>query len=89
MKYYFQSNYYWEQINNNKVGIGQPNVNGTKLSKVKIKLPNIELQKTIADNIQNIFDKSDNIENIINENIDKLSVLKKSVLKKAFEGKLI
>ncbi|MEI0549804.1 restriction endonuclease subunit S [Brachyspira intermedia] len=89
MKYYFQSNYYWEQINNNKVGIGQPNVNGSKLSKVEIKLPNIELQKTIADNIQNIFDKVDNIENNINENIDKLNVLKQAVLKKVFEGKLI
>ena len=54
-----------------------------------IKVPNIELQKTIADNIQNIFDKVDNIENNINENIDKLNVLKQAVLKKAFEGKLI
>lgn len=59
------------------------------LKMIKIKLPNIELQKTIADNIQNIFDKVDNIENNINENIDKLNVLKQAVLKKAFEGKLI
>ena len=60
-----------------------------ELKNIKIKLPNIELQKTIADNIQNIFDKVDNIENNINENIDKLNVLKQAVLKKAFEGKLI
>lgn len=60
-----------------------------ELKNIKIKLPNIELQKTIADNIKNIFDKVDNIENNINENIDKLNILKQAVLKKAFEGKLI
>lgn len=61
----------------------------SKLENLVFKFPNIELQKTIADNIQNIFDKIDNIENNINENIDKLNVLKQAVLKKAFEGKLI
>ena len=61
----------------------------SKLENLVFKFPNIELQKTIADNIQNIFDKVDNIENNINENIDKLNVLKQAVLKKAFEGKLI
>ena len=61
----------------------------SKLENLVFKFPNIELQKTIADNIQNIFDKIDNIENNINENIDKLNVLKQAVLKNAFEGKLI
>ena len=59
------------------------------LKMIKIKLPNIELQKNIADNIQNIFEKMDNIQNNINQNIDKLNILKQAVLKKAFEGKLI
>ena len=70
-------------------GTAIPSMARTDLYLLNIKLPNIELQKTIADNIQNIFDKVDNIENNINENIDKLNVLKQAVLKKAFEGKLI
>ncbi|ASJ22803.1 hypothetical protein BHAMNSH16_09795 [Brachyspira hampsonii] len=59
------------------------------LKMIKIKLPSIELQKNIADNIQNIFEKIDNIQNNINQNIDKLNILKQAILKKAFEGKLI
>lgn len=89
LKYFFNSIY---SINYFKVhvrGTAQKGIYLNSLKNMDIKVPNIELQKTIADNIQNIFDKVDNIENNINENIDKLNVLKQAVLKKAFEGKLI
>lgn len=89
LKYFFNSIY---SINYFKVhvrGTAQKGIYLNSLKNMDIKVPNIELQKTIADNIQNIFDKIDNIENNINENIDKLNVLKQAVLKKAFEGKLI
>ena len=89
LKYFFNSIY---SINYFKVhvrGTAQKGIYLNSLKNMDIKVPDIELQKTIADNIQNIFDKVDNIENNINENIDKLNVLKQAVLKKAFEGKLI
>ncbi|MEI0700721.1 restriction endonuclease subunit S [Brachyspira intermedia] len=78
-----------ENIIKKSAGSSQKAFTIIKLENLVFKFPNIELQKTIADNIQNIFDKVDNIENNINENIDKLNVLKQAVLKKAFEGKLI
>lgn len=86
----FRSPEFQNKILGNARGAAIQNIASVKeLKNIKIKLPNIELQKNIADNIQNIFDKVDNIENNINENIDKLNVLKQAVLKKAFEGKLI
>ncbi|WP_297204272.1 restriction endonuclease subunit S [uncultured Brachyspira sp.] len=89
--YYFLSSEEFRMNAKQKMtgAVGQKRVQAGYLINHIIKLPNIELQKTIADNIQNIFDKVDNIENNINENIDKLNVLKQAVLKKAFEGKLI
>lgn len=89
--YYFVSSEEFRMNAKQKMtgAVGQKRVPASYLMNHIIKIPNIELQKTIADNIQNIFDKVDNIENNINENIDKLNVLKQSILKKAFEGKLI
>ncbi|MEI0797640.1 restriction endonuclease subunit S [Brachyspira intermedia] len=89
--YYFVSSEEFRMNAKQKMtgAVGQKRVPASYLTNHIIKIPNIELQKTIADNIQNIFDKVDNIENNINENIDKLNVLKQAVLKKAFEGKLI
>lgn len=89
--YYFVSSEEFRMNAKQKMtgAVGQKRVPASYLTNHIIKISNIELQKTIADNIQNIFDKVDNIENNINENIDKLNVLKQAVLKKAFEGKLI
>ncbi len=48
VKYFFESGYYWEQIRVGSVGVGQPNVNGTILSKLNIPIPPIEEQKKIV-----------------------------------------
>ena len=86
----FRSPEFQNKILGNARGAAIQNIASVKeLKNIKIKLPNIELQKNIADNIQNIFEKMENIQNNINQNIDKLNVLKQAVLKKAFEGKLI
>lgn len=89
IKYFFQSNDYWEQIHSNKIGIAQPNVNGTKLGKIRLKLPDLKLQETIAKNIQKYFKNNDKLKNIALENIQKLKQLKQTILKKAFSGELI
>ena len=34
VKFFFESGFYWEQIQKDSVGIGQPNVNGTTLSQL-------------------------------------------------------
>ena len=89
IKYYFQTNEYWAQIADNQVGIGQPNVNGTKLGNLTINLPTIEEQKQIVKEIEKRFEVTDKAERVITENLEKAEQLKQSILKKAFEGRLV
>ena len=49
IKFFFESGYYWEQISSNSVGVGQPNVNGTSLGKLRIPLPPAAEQKRISE----------------------------------------
>ncbi len=48
VKLFFESGYYWEQIELASVGIGQPNVNGTILGSLNIPLPPFAEQKRIV-----------------------------------------
>lgn len=89
IKYYFQTNEYWTQIADNQVGIGQPNVNGTKLGNLTINLPTLDEQKQIVKEIEKRFEVADEAERVITENLEKAEQLKQSILKKAFEGRLV
>lgn len=89
VKYYFQTSNYWNQISENKVGIGQPNVNGTVLSNLKIPFPPLQEQKQIVDEIEKRFAVADEVEKVVDDNIEKAKQLKQSILKKAFEGRLV
>ncbi len=89
IKYYFQTNEYWAQIADNQVGIGQPNVNGTKLGNLTINLPTVDEQKQIVKEIEKRFKVADEVERVITENLEKAEQLKQSILKKAFEGRLV
>ena len=46
-------------------------------------------QKRIVSKIESIFAKIDAIENNVNKSLDYIDVLKKTVLKRGFEGKLV
>jgi type I restriction enzyme S subunit len=62
VKLFFESDFYWEQILEKSVGIGQPNVNGTSLKELVISLPPLVEQKRIVSKIEQIFSQLDNIE---------------------------
>ena len=88
--YYFQSPFYWSQIYDKQVGIGQPNVNGTKLGKLEIVIPRtVEEQNAIVAAIESRLSVCDKIEESIEESLRQAEALRKSILKKAFEGKLV
>ena len=89
VKYYFQTSNYWNQISENKVGIGQPNVNGTVLSNLRIPFPPLNEQKRIVEEIEKRFAVADEVEKVVEQNIEKAKQLKQSILKKAFEGRLV
>lgn len=86
---FFQSINYWRQITEGQVGIGQPNVNGTKLSKLNIPICSINQQTQIIEEIEKRFSKADNLEKVIDNSLNKAETLKQSILKRAFEGRLV
>lgn len=88
ISYFFQSHFYWRQITEGQVGIGQPNVNGTKLAQLIIPLPPLAEQQRIVSKIEELFSELDKgIENIKTAQ-QQLKIYRQSVLKSAFEGKL-
>jgi len=56
---FFQSPFYWSQIVEGQVGIGQPNVNGTKLGMLEFPLPPLPVQHAIVTKIEEIFSELD------------------------------
>ena len=88
--YYFQSSFYWSQIFDKQVGIGQPNVNGTKLGGLEIIIPHtLEEQQIIVAEIESRLSVCDKIEESIEQSLRESESLRQSILKKAFEGKLV
>jgi type I restriction enzyme, S subunit len=85
---FFHSTIYWAQITEGQVGIGQPNVNGTKLGQLNLPLPPKITQQAIVSKIEELFSELDKgIENLRTAQ-QQLKTYRQSVLKWAFEGKL-
>lgn len=89
ISYFFRTQRYWKQIYEGKIGIGQPNVNATKLSKIKVPLPPLEEQIKIAQILEGKTSIIDNLFNYIERNMKKTNILRQSFLKEAFRGNII
>jgi len=88
--FYFQSPMYWHKISQSQRGIGQPNVNGAILAELEIDLPiTIEAQKTLTEEIESRLSIIDKVEEAVDINLAKTEKLRRSILKSAFDGKLI
>ena len=59
------------------------------IKKIKINLPTLDEQKQIVKEIEKRFELADEVERVITENLEKAEQLKQSILKKAFEGRLV
>ena len=55
IKYFFNSEFYWQQISEKSIGIGQPNVNGTSLKELFLPLPPLAEQHRIVEKIEHIL----------------------------------
>ncbi|MFZ4214584.1 restriction endonuclease subunit S [Pantoea endophytica] len=55
LSHFFNSPQYWQQITEFSSGIGQPNVNGTKLKGLAIPLPPLAEQKAMADKLDTLL----------------------------------
>ena len=70
--------------------VGQANINGTKLKNIQFPLTrNKETQQKIVQEIESRFSVIDKVEEVVEQSLEKAETLRKSILKSAFEGRLI
>ena len=69
--------------------VGQANVNGTKLSSMSIPLPPLAEQFRIVAEIERRLSVADETEKTIDQSLKQAERLRQSILKRAFEGKLV
>ena len=89
VKYFFESGFYWEQIANNSVGVGQPNVNGSSLGNLWVPIPPIQEQRRIVDKLVSwclMIDKISVNQELITQQIEEL---RNHILNLAISGKLV
>ncbi len=86
LKLFIETPFYWKQLYEAAWGAGQPNVNGTSLSKLMLALPPLEEQREIVKKIKNLFKICDELETQINSSKDNSQILMQAVLKEAFEN---
>jgi len=67
----------------------QKNINVDILEKVRIPLPSLSEQQIIIDELESKLTVCDKIEETISQSLFQADTLKQSILKKAFEGKLV
>jgi len=86
--YFFQSPDYWRQISHGQVGGAQPNVNGTKLAKIKFPLPPLPEQQKIVKYLDSLSEKVRKIQILQSASEKELKLLEKGILNEAFDGEL-
>ena len=83
---FFQSQSYWKQIHQGKVGSGQPNVNAKILSQITLPLPSLSEQQAIVSEVESRLSVADKVEKTITAELKRAEQLRQSILKKAFSG---
>ena len=86
---FFQSQSYWMQIHQGKLGSGQPNVNAKILSQITLPLPSFPEQKAIVSEIERRLSVADEVEKTVAAELKRAEQLRQSILKKAFSGGLV
>lgn len=72
-----------------KTTSGQKGIAGSDLKKVIIRLPDIQTQERCVSKIERELSVCDKIEQTVNETLQKAESLRQSILKQAFDGKLV
>ncbi|OFX34296.1 MAG: hypothetical protein A2X08_17270 [Bacteroidetes bacterium GWA2_32_17] len=70
-------------------GVNQSNINGTKLKTYPIPLPTLKEQKLIVEDLESKLTVCDKIEETITNSLKQVETLRQSILKRAFEGRLV
>src|SRR5438552_9040166 len=86
---YFQSPSYWAQIADEKEGTGQPNLNGSKLEKLKVPIAPPAEQRRIVSELDALQAEVDALKRLQAKTAAELDALLPAVLDKAFKGELL
>jgi type I restriction enzyme S subunit len=87
--YFTKTPNYWEQANSLSSGAAQPHFNGAALKQVIFYYPkSVTEQKRLVNKIKSLSAETKRLEAIYQQKLEDLEELKKSILKKAFEGEL-
>lgn len=87
IKYFMESQLYWNQLINMSWGAGQPNVNATNLRKMNFPLPPISEQHIIVKRVDDLMNIIRELEKQVIKRKEKTEQLMLSVLRQAFEQK--
>lgn len=87
INYYFNLPMFIQYAVENSSGINLPRVSEKTISKYKISLPIIEEQQEIVNILDNLLAKYNKIKNL-EQQLEKIELLKKAILAKAFRGEL-
>lgn len=85
---FLQTDFYWNQIEDNAQGTTRLNVNANILKKLKIPCPPLVEQQRIVERIETLFAKLDEAKEKLQNTLDTFETRKASILHKAFTGKL-
>ncbi|MEN6378473.1 MAG: restriction endonuclease subunit S [Methanofastidiosum sp.] len=69
--------------------VNQSSINQSKLKNLDIPLPPLEEQNIIVEQIEQLFSLANYIEETVDSKLEQSKKLRQSILKKAFEGKLV
>ena len=93
MKYFMESELYWEQLRNGTIATAQPNCNGQTLAKMFLPVPPYNEQIRITDKLNQVLEHvrkyGDSQDRLDKLNIQILDLLKKSILQEAIQGRLV
>ncbi|MFO1388369.1 restriction endonuclease subunit S [Cellvibrio sp.] len=88
LAHFFNSASYWNQITEFSSGIGQPNVNGTKLKELNLPLAPLAEQKQIAQKLDELLAQVDTLKTRLDAIPNILKRFRQSVLAAAVSGRL-
>jgi len=87
--YLVQTNFFLNSLNVIQRGTNYPAVRNSDILNQIIIVPPLEEQKEIVDRVEKLFSLADYIEETVNSKLEESNALRQSILKKAFEGKLV
>lgn len=89
LKYRFLNSDFVRYTSRNVNGVQHPRVNFNVISEFICSLPSLKEQQKIVEDIEKHLSVADKVEKIVDEQLIKAQSLKQSILKQAFEGKLV